>query len=413
MKKTISFLLVFCLFAFSLFSTGCGSSSGGFKFLGAVVAIAVIASSGGAASSAVFAANVRGGVASTISAAKTKVKVYNLDASATDLRGTEISNIAATFADNKLSCTTGDDRLQVGDYLFEVYNTDSNKVFLRAILHVDGTSNDLTLDISPVTEIKTAVYKEWVAKAPAVTSVKNFELNLTTALEAAMTTKADTYAETLATWDQAADIVETVAVSDIDVPTATQVTVTNNPIPNTTRPAELQSATWTTITAANIVGKQFGMRYIFDTDNNTWIKFTNTDTDKLPNIRFTDYESDSDLRSGYYYMGGHGYTEKTMDGWLETMAKRVPVNDKFEIPPEVSWDEFTSSIYKVSDSKIEVIDLVFVNDTLVEEEEGEKLIYDARIAVYKGIAYLHIKDTNDQDQEIYEFMPQQPYGSLR
>lgn len=398
MKKTISFLLVFCLFAFSLFSTGCGSSSGGFKFLGAVVAIAVIASSGGAASSAVFAANVRGGVASTISAAKTKVKVYNLDASAADLRGTEISNIAATFVDNKLSCTTGDDRLQVGDYLFEVYNTDSNKVFLRAILHVDGTSNDLTLEISPVTEIKTAVYKEWVAKAPAVSSVKNFELNLTAALETAMTTKADTYAETLATWDQAADIVETVAVSDIDVPTATQVTVTNNPIPNTTRPADLQSATWTTITAANIVGKQFGMRYILDTDTNTWIKFTNTGTDKLPNIMFT--ESDSDLRSGHYEMYGHFYTEETMAEW-------VPVNNEFEIPQEVSWDEWPHSIYKVlSDSKIEVIDVV--NDTLVEEEEFN---YDARITVYNGKTYLHIRDMDDQ--EIYELIPQQPHGSLR
>ena len=398
MKKTISFLLVFCLFAFSLFSTGCGSSSGGFKFLGAVVAIAVIASSGGAASSAVFAANVRGGVAPTISAAKTKVKVYNLDASAADLRGTEISNIAATFVDNKLSCTTGDDRLQVGDYLFEVYNTDSNKVFLRAILHVDGTSNDLTLDISPVTEIKTAVYKEWVAKAPAVTSVKNFELNLTAALETAMTTKADTYAETLATWDQAADIVETVAVSDIDVPTATQGTVTNNPIPGTTRPADLQSATWTTITAANIVGKQFGMRYILDTDSNTWIKFTNTGTDKLPNIMFT--ESDSDLRSGHYDMLGHGYTEETMDAW-------EPVGNQFEIPQTVYWDEFPNSIYKVlPDSKIEVIDVV--NGTLVEEEE---LNYDARITVYNGKTYLHIRDVDDQ--EIYELMPQQPYGSVR
>lgn len=397
-KKTISFLLVFCLFAFSLFSTGCGSSSGGFKFLGAVVAIAVIASSGGAASSAVFAANVRGGVASTISAAKTKVKVYELDASAADLRGTEISNIAATFVDNKLSCTTGDDRLQVGDYLFEVYNTDSNKVFLRAILHVDGTSNDLTLEISPVTEIKTAVYKEWVAKAPAVSSVKNFELNLTAALETAMTTKAVTYAETLATWDQAADIVETVAVSDIDVPTATQVTVTNNPIPNTTRPADLQSATWTTITAANIVGKQFGMRYILDTDTNTWIKFTNTGTDKLPNILFT--ESESDLRSGHYDMRGHFYSEETMDGW-------EPVGNQFEIPQEVSWDEWPHSIYKVlSDSKIEVIDVV--NGTLVEEEEFN---YDARITVYNGKTYLHIRDMDDQ--EIYELIPQQPYGSLR
>lgn len=406
MKKTISFLLVFCLFAFSLFSTGCGSSSGGFKFLGAVVAIAVIASSGGAASSAVFAANVRGGVASTISAAKTKVKVYNLDASAADLRGTEISNIAATFVDNKLSCTTGDDRLQVGDYLFEVYNTDSNKVFLRAILHVDGTSNDLTLEISPVTEIKTAVYKEWVAKAPAVSSVKNFELNLTAALETAMTTKADTYAETLATWDQAADIVETIAVSDIDVPTATQVTVTNNPIPNTTRPAELQSATWTTITAANIVGKQFGMRYILDTDNNTWIKFTNQDIHKLPNIIFRDEETYvvSELVDGHYDMHGHFYTEETMDGW-------APVGGQFEIPEDDVMREFPHSIYKVlSDSKIEVIDVDYETDNLIEEDNYN---YDARITVYNDKTYLHIRDMDDQ--EIYELIPrqQQPYGSVR
>ena len=404
-KKTISFLLVFCLFAFSLFSTGCGSS-GGFKFLGAVVAIAVIASSGGTASPAVFAANVRGGVASTttISATKTKVKVYNLDDSAPDLRGTEISDIAATFVDNKLSCTTGDVRLQVGDYLFEVYNTDSKKVFLRAILHVDGFSNDLKLDISPVTEIKTAVYKEWVAKAPADTSVKNFELNLTAALEKEMTPMAHDYAETLATWDQADDIVGTVEVSDIDVPTATKVkvTVTNNPIPGTTRPAYFQSANWRTITAADIVEKQFGMRYILDTDTNTWIKFTNTDTDthKLPIISFTDYESD---RSGYYYMGGHGYTEETMNGW-------EPKNNEFEI--NVDWNEFTSSIYKVSsdskDSKIEVIDFDIDNDTLLDEE---KLIYDARITDYNGKKYLHIKDM--YDQEIYELMPQQPYGSVR
>ena len=402
-KKTISFLLVFCLFAFSLFSTGCGSSSGGFKFLGAVVAIAVIASSGGTASPAVFAANVRGGVASTttISAAKTKVKVYELDASAPGLRGTEISNIAATLVDDKLSCTTGDEPLQVGEYLFEVYNIESDKVFLRAILHVDGTSNDLTLDISPVTEIKTAVYKEWVAKAPAVTSVKNFELNLTTALETAMKTKADTYAETLATWDPTTDtdIVGTVPVSDINVPTAIKVTVTNNPIPGTTRHADLQNATWTTITAANIVGKQFGMRYILDTDTNTWIKFTNTGTDKLPNIRFTDY--DSELRSGHYDMYGHAYSEETMNGW------EPDENNEFEIPQNVGWDEFPESIYKVlSDSKIEVIDVV--NNTLVEEEE---LNYDARITVYNGKTYLHIRDVDDQ--EIYELMPQQPYGSVR
>lgn len=403
-KKTISFLLVFCLFAFSLFSTGCGSSSGGFKFLGAVVAIAVIASSG-TVSPAVFAANVRGGVASTttiIRAEKTKVKVYNLNASAADLRGTEISDIDATFDDkfddNKLTCTT--DRLEVGDYLFEVYNIDSKKVFLRAILHVDGSSNDLPLDISPVTEIKTAVYKEWLDKAPVVTSVKNFELNLTAALKTAMTTKADDYAGTLATWDQTTEIVET--VTDIDVPTATKVTVTNNPIPGTTRPAGLQNATWTTITAANIVRKQFVMRYIFDTDSDTWIKFTNAGTDnKLPNISFTD--SEYDLRSGYYYMGGHGYTEETMDGW------EPDENNEFEI--NVDWNEFSSSIYKVSDSKIEVIDFDVDNGTLDEEEE---FIYDARITDYNGTTYLHIRDKDDE--EIYELMSsqtQQPYGPVR
>lgn len=401
MKKTISFLLVFCLFAFSLFSTGCGSSSGGFKFLGAVVTIAVIASSGGAASSAVFAANVRGDADPTrISAEKTKVKVCKLDARAADLRGTEIYDIDARLVENenKLSCTT--DRLQVGEYLFEVYNTDSKKVFLRAILHVDGFSDDLTLDISPVTEIKTAVYKKWVAKGPAVTSVNNFELNLT-ALEAEMTPKAVTYAEKLAAWNQTTNIVGTVEVSDIDVPT---VTVKNNPIPGTTRPEGLKSATWTTITAANIVRKQFVKRYILDTDSDTWIKFTNTGTDthKLPIISFTD--SESDLRSGYYYMGGHGYTEETMERW-------EPVGNQFEIPPEVTWDEFSSSIYKVlPDSKIEVIDVVIDNDTPVLDEE--ELIYDARITVYEGKTYLHTRDMNDQD--IYELMPPlQPYGSVR
>jgi len=398
-KKTISFLLVFCLFAFSLFSTGCGSSSGGFKFLGAVVAIAVVASSGGAASSAVFAANLRGGSVTELSAAQTKVKVYNLDPSAADLRGTEISNIAATFVDNKLTCTTGDDRLQVGDYLFEVYNTTSTKVFLRAILHVDGTSNDVTLEISPVTEIKTAVYKEWVAKAPAVTSITNFEQNLTDALETAIETAADDYAEDLAVWNTTDEIIETVDVTTINVPTETKVTVTSDPIPNTTRPADLQNAVWTKITAASITGKSFGMRYVLNTDNNTWIKFTNTGTEKLPFLMFQN--GVSQLRDGYYDMNVDAYSDETMEAWWN------PQSNEIEIPQDAQWSEYLSSIYKVlSDSKIEVIDVV--NDTLVDEEE---LNYDARITVYNGKTYLHIRDMDDD--EIYELIPQQPYGSVR
>ena len=58
----------------------------------------------------------------------------------------------------------------------------------------------------------------------------------------------------------------------------------------------------------------------------------------------------------------------------------------------------------MSDSKIEVIDL----------DEEEEFIYDARITVYEGKTYLHIRDKNDQ--EIYELMSsqtQQPYGSVR
>jgi hypothetical protein len=411
-KKTISFLLVFCLFAFSLFSTGCGSSSGGaFKFIGAALAITVALSSGGAASSAVFAANLRGDKEPTkLDPEKIVVNVYELDELKPDLHnGTAVnttsSEIVLSSDKKSFTYTTSDNIDNPGYYIIEVsYDKNDIKPFLRGIVYVGNKNTTQDVKVDPKTEVETTLYKNWVDSNPEVTSYENFKANLKTV---DLTTVVETYEKKLSTWDTAEKLAGTADVEGIDVPTATKVTVKNNPIPDTTRPAGLQNATWRTITAANIVRKQFVMRYILDTDNNTWIKFTNTGTDthKLPIISFTDSESD---RSGYYYMGGHGYTEETMDGW-------VPVGNQFEIPQEVYWNEFTSSIYKVSsdskDSKIEVIDFDIDDETLLDDE---KLIYDARITDYNGKTYLHIRDKNDQ--EIYELMSsqtQQPYGSVR
>ncbi|MGI6444581.1 MAG: hypothetical protein ACOX2I_02560 [Candidatus Ozemobacteraceae bacterium] len=393
MKKTISFLLVFCLFAFSLFSTGCGSSSGGaFKFIGAALAITVALSSGGAASSAVFAANLRGDKEPTkLDPEKIVVNVYELDELKPDLHnGTAVnttsSEIVLSSDKKSFTYTTSDNIDNPGYYIIEVsYDKNDIKPFLRGIVYVGNKNTTQDVKVDPKTEVETTLYKNWVDSNPEVTSYENFKANLKTV---DLTTVVETYEKKLSTWDTAEKLAGTADVEGIDVPKETKVDVKNNPIPGTTRPADLQSATWRTITANDIDGKQFVKRYMFDTDKK-WIKFTNEGTDNLPNITFTDQ---SVAFHGYHKMTISYYSEDTMNGW-------APVNNKFEIPETDKVNRITDNdrIYIVSS------DLKIVVKVFDDVGRTTEFICDAKITSHNSKTYLHVKYADDEG--IYELIP--------
>ena len=325
MKKTISFLLVFCLFAFSLFSTGCGSSSGAFKFIGAIVAVTIMASSGGAGA-AVFAANLRGSTKTIgITKDETKVNVYPLDrANTPSLRGSTPILTDGTVSKDKNGNFAfnlpEEKRLGVGEYLFEAFHTGADKPFLRAILNVDGSSNNPALTISPLTEIKTRVYTQWLSANPSSASYANFEANLKkdTTSSNKITEEANNYIEDLAVWagkddtEKAQDEILTRTL-EIVVPTETLVpTTTGTDTFVSSLPTVLQKHTWAAAEKEDLLGNRFVQAY--QKHNGSWVKLV-ADSEEAapPDVFFMHYGVNFDFTQDM-----HDYSEQVMRTLMET-----------------------------------------------------------------------------------------------
>lgn len=329
-KKTISFLLVFCLFAFSLFSTGCGSSSGAFKFIGAIVAVTIMASSGGAGA-AVFAANLRGSTKTIgITKDETKVNVYPLDrANTPSLRGSTPILTDGTVSKDKNGNFAfnlpEEKRLGVGEYLFEAFHTGADKPFLRAILNVDGSSNNPALTISPLTEIKTRVYTQWLSANPSSASYANFEANLKkdTTSSNKITEEANNYIEDLAVWagkddtEKAQDEILTRTL-EIVVPTETLVpTTTGTDTFVSSLPTVLQKHTWAAAQKADLLGKKFVQAY--QKYNGSWVKLV-ADSEEAapPDVSFMHNGVNFDFTQDM-----HDYSEQVMTTLMETATNDV------------------------------------------------------------------------------------------
>lgn len=316
MKKHLSYLLVFSLFFFSFFSTGCGRSGGGFKFLGAIVAGTIALSSGGAAAP-VFAANLRGATKEAISASKVTVKVYEVDPTKDKLEGTLKNEVGATFKDGKtLSFKTDETKkLEIGEYIFvasyKVNNIDIN--FLRGVLTINGNTDNLKFDITPETEVKTNVYKEWIKENPEVTTFANFEGNMKKAPQATIKkieTQITQYEAKLAEWaakddsnKATEDVAKNIDVKDIakEIPTETEVApIVTNPIDTEFAkkvPTALQSYGWTPASVSKLANLDFSLTYI--KNNSSWVKLNTAESIYYEGVSFSSLTDPEDLNDNH------------------------------------------------------------------------------------------------------------------
>ncbi len=301
MKKTLSYVLMFSLCFFSFFSTGC-RSGGGFKFLGAVVTGAIALSSGGAAAP-VFAANIRGANVEKvkINDKNAEINIYKLNNNIVDLKGDPvISNKSVTLStDGKLNFEVGDDeRLRVGEYLFIANHKEAKQPFLRAILSVLGNSNELTLEISPTTEVKTLVYENWTKKDHENKSYVNFEANIRNSntkkqIENNIIEKAAEHLKNLVTWSSNTDkVLDVVDTKDIDVPTKNIVKNTPEDKGNADSeflnqlPTALKTYTWNDLAIKDLEGQKFCQ--VYQRNNSIWYELKEEEKENFQSIDVPD-----------------------------------------------------------------------------------------------------------------------------
>lgn len=427
MKKYLSYLLVFSLCFFSFFSTGCGRSGGAFKFLGAIVAGTIALSSGGAAAP-VFAANLRGATKEAISASKVTVKVYEVDPTKDKLEGTPKNEVGATFKDGKtLSFKTDETKkLEIGEYIFvasyKVNNIDIN--FLRGVLTINGNTDNLKFDITPETEVKTNVYKEWIKENPEVTTFANFEGNMKKAPQTTIKkieTQITQYEAKLAEWaakddsnKATEDVAKDIDVKDIakEIPTETEVApIVTNPIDTEFAkkvPTALKNYAWKDVTVADI--DHLGFLQMYQKHNSNWYELKTeeiADYDSLgvPKISFMESE-DEETGAKDYILDIHDYPKNFMQ-WLVGQAKNYVAiiprhtlnNNNF-----VGYEEaFQTYINQNNIGYAGDLDLFIDTDnatltdsilkvTIGQETTAENKTYELKIAKNGSIKYLYLKD---------------------
>jgi hypothetical protein len=443
MKKYLSYLLVFSLFFFSFFSTGCGRSGGGFKFLGALVAGSIIAATAGSGA-AVFAANTRGAAAEVkITDANAKLYVYELNKSATNLQGAiKINGKSVKLENGELTfkLTAEEERLDIGEYLFVVKHTGADKPFLRAILSVLGNTNDISdMKISPTTEVTTQVYKAWVDKAPTNDSFVNFEANAKTdkTFDTKIEAKAKEYSDDLIEWstkadtDKQNDAISDVTVTEIDVPAKDLAKLPEQPADTEFAkkvPVALQSYTWKDVTIADISDSVFYQ--VYQKRNSTWYEFkeeekTNYISISMPSISFMNHDSNEDSDEGPRLDMHNNYTSDFMK-WLLEQANNSNVitiprytsndysNATYEDPLATYLNEKEITYLMELESSTFVDDFILTNSILKlfvrfnawEENETEGSIeYEAKIGTNGSSKYLYLKnkDENELAEKIYKY----------
>lgn len=410
MKKTLSYVLMFSLCFFSFFSTGCRSGGSGFKFLGAIVTGSIIAASGGSA--AAFAANLRGASADVkIGATDVELNIHELDNGVASLKGaTVISKKTVTLSEGKLNFKLSDDeRLEVGEYLFVVNHKGADKPFLRAILSVFGNSNELALEISPITEVKTIVYENWINSAENK-SYANFEENVkrNKTSETEILTKADEYLEDLIVWsakpdaDKKTEDVSDVDVTAIDVPAEDLAKEPTKSEPVDTEfakkvPSALKNYTWKDVTAEDL---NDSYDLVYQKYNGNWIEIKNptptttTQDYYLTLPRLSIHGEDADGFEGSADL--HGFTTEFFT-WLMGRATNGVVTLPKESDPKVleyigegeEWFKVYSSTFsdnvKVNNSVI----------TIITAETASTIKFEAKMAINGKKKYLYVKNQNN------------------
>ncbi len=403
MKKTLSYVLMFSLCFFSFFSTGCKSSSSSSIF-GAIVTGTIVAATGGS-SAAVFAANLRGTAVKEVKVDKVNLTIYRLNNAKANLRGeveTGINNL--TISNGKFEFTTP--TIKAGEYLFEVTHANTNITFLRDLLTIQGNTTKENIEISPETEIKTAIYKNWVeTKAPTNSTFANFEANikedktLEKNIEKDIKAKAETYLTNLVTWS--ADTTKEVTVVEVDSKDIPDENLTGDKKEEENAdseflnnlPTTLKTYSWRNLNIKDVDG-QFNMLY--QKHNGNWIKVIETTKDSIspPYVFF----NPGTLPDGGLDITGdlHEYIESFYT-WLYKKA----ANSKVTLPAYTS-EEYKNFLDGRDDEAILLgrfmYESITMENSIISMIPGNTAIptakFNAKIAEKDSKRYLYMKNTS-------------------